>query len=306
MDRNATEKTRNQFTCFCSLTFLVSDEGSLPEDYKNSDDYKGAGLEGDLYGFSTGLFSLDYHKAVVGTTKDEIVVAIKGTDGIMDSMNDGYVNPVDFEGMGKVHMGFASATALLLKNGLEKKVDELIRSNPQQGLCFTGHSKGGAVAFLLAAHYSNKNYSNNIRVITFEAPRVGNSTFAYNYEELGMETLRYEDFLDVVPHLPFTSQEHQLLDRMGPVNNFLENFMDIITCDYVPVGRRIGFYVGHDEYNGRYPHNEGNTDGESLNSMCAVEFLMRNHFSISLMNNEIHNKDYKESIVEYTDFDYLQ
>ena len=87
MDRDATEKTRNQFTCFCSLTFLVSDEGSLPEDYKNSDDYTGAGLEGELYGFSTGLFSLDYHKAVVGTTKDEIVVAIKGTDGFMDSMD---------------------------------------------------------------------------------------------------------------------------------------------------------------------------------------------------------------------------
>lgn len=300
MDRDVAEKNRMQFSKICWLATEVEDDGSLSPKYKESDNYKNSELVGDVYGFCAG--PLEIHKGIIGMTADEIVVAVRGTDGAMDGMNDLRAQGTDFEGMGIVHAGFAGAAKSLLSIGMESVINELLKNNPEMGLCFTGHSKGGAVAFLLAAHY--RQYSSRIRVITFEAARVGDRVFAESYKQSKLETWRYEDFLDIVAHVPFTAQEHKLLDRMGPVCNFLENLTNLVAFDTVPVGTRVGFYVGHPEYNGKYPHNEGNGVGESLNSMCAIEYLLRN-CSVRNLNSlvqDIHNNDFDAKEVEYVDF----
>lgn len=295
------EELRIQFSNASQLTMRIQEDGSMENNYKDLDFYKKANLIGDVYGFSTGNNKI--HRVYVGTTKDEIVIAVKGTEGPSDWVNNFHADLVDFYGMGKVHEGFYKAATALIEAGILEKVETLLQANPQLGICLTGHSKGGAVATLLAARMQN--YKVKKRVVIFEAPRVGDLSFAEKYKGLNIDTYRYEDFNDLITHIPFTSQEFTLLGRMGVCDQIIKNLIDEFTDPCVSVGERIGFFVKYEDYNAEYPHNEGNKINESLNSMMAIEYYYRkNRFPVGIIFNKltyIHNTGYCADKVDYVD-----
>lgn len=68
----------------------------------------------------------------------------------------------------------------------EQLRDELL-ADPQARLCLTGHSLGGAVAVLLAGRLSDMGVPpEQLSVITFGAPAVGNKAFAQKYESMAV------------------------------------------------------------------------------------------------------------------------
>lgn len=99
-----------------------------------------------------------------------------------------------------VHKGFDDYTMTALfhdpiesaEDGGNKAVGQTIgealaaelREHPEEILCLTGHSLGGAAAILTAARLSDMGVRpEQLRVITFGSPAVGNTAFARRYEK---------------------------------------------------------------------------------------------------------------------------
>ena len=83
-----------------------------------------------------------------------------------------------------VHQGFKDYSEVILNNELGNKLFKELAENPSEHLYVTGHSLGGAVAILTAAKLIDLGVpANNIEVITFGAPAVGNKGFANEYKD---------------------------------------------------------------------------------------------------------------------------
>ncbi|EPB72788.1 triacylglycerol lipase [Ancylostoma ceylanicum] len=74
---------------------------------------------------------------------------------------------------------------------------------------FTGHSLGGALAALAAARTAKQGYrrSDQIMIYTFGEPRVGDETFASNFDALIPNSYRVVFRRDIVPHLPACAKD---------------------------------------------------------------------------------------------------
>ena len=117
----------------------------------------------------------------------------EGEPAIADWLNDFHADfAADSRFPGCVHDGFLSSITALWPALL----DLVQRQTIDKPLLITGHSKGGALAFL-AAHLLA---ALNPCVVTFAAPKVGDADFAADYAVSSV--WRYENPGDIVPKLP--------------------------------------------------------------------------------------------------------
>jgi hypothetical protein len=259
--------------------------------------YKMAGFTDKIYTFSAGLNNI--HAGLMGIAGNRLIIALRGTDGdgtlegsILDWLNNFIALPVPFTpySRGFVHAGFLSAAESLKTDMLTQAVilyDKLKVSGLEPEIIVTGHSKGGAVACLMAemlAEINKEEYKSRISVYTFGAPRVGDRIFAENYK---LKHYRYEAFLDIVCHLPLTEQEMTLLKRLGPVQELFAECFKLPA--YKSVGEEICVYHEADNF-GAYPADTINISGETLNSFCAIEQVIR-YGALQILSNS-HGKDY--------------
>ena len=148
------------------------------------------------------------------TTDDYAILAFRGTltstdtdnsdavclDWTQDRLYDPQNWPVGSNGAyGKTCTGFSNAMASLWPDVQAA----LATTMPgKRGLWITGHSKGGAMAFL-AASLIGRDYPIE-HVVTFGAPLVGNDTFKTSYTAAGLlaKTIHYQNQHDGVPMAP--------------------------------------------------------------------------------------------------------
>lgn len=107
-----------------------------------------------------------------GQGAQEVLVSVRGTADLFDLATDLDCPRVIGPGGHRVHRGFMDAT-----NSILPEVDRLIRGLSPRTLHFTGHSLGGAIATLLAAHYAQGRQYDEIHCYTFGCPRVGDANF---------------------------------------------------------------------------------------------------------------------------------
>ena len=91
-----------------------------------------------------------------------------------------------------VHAGFAVLLEAILQN-----LEECIQQTPHDGVVFTGHSLGGALATLAAMRL--RKVCEVSGIYTFGSPRVGDIDFSSQYK---LRHWRVENKNDLVPHLP--------------------------------------------------------------------------------------------------------
>jgi hypothetical protein len=161
--------------------------------------------------------------ALVGRVREGVVVAIRGSlppflgqghDGwavLLDWLNDGLslcVGRPEYDGAG-IHLGFADSAARLWEDldgrpGIRTAIQQQLDLGARRHLFVTGHSKGGALANLVAYRAAMVPCWRNspISVATIAAARVGNAAFARAYARTRIACLRYEVPSDLVPHLP--------------------------------------------------------------------------------------------------------
>jgi len=169
----------------------------------------------------------------------DILIAFKGTVGLLDWLNDckGVLVNSPYS-KGKVHKGFLDSIRNLEEEMYEKVV-ELLKESSNAKIYITGHSKGGALATLMAKFLINKNkkFKRKIKVVTFGSPRVGDKDFRSDYD---VEHYRYESFWDLVPHLPFSEQECSLCEKVSDFfekNPMLSDFMKLTPYTHVGEAR---------------------------------------------------------------------
>ncbi|MFK7878069.1 MAG: hypothetical protein AB8B71_20250 [Paracoccaceae bacterium] len=157
---------------------------------------------------------------LVGLTQDGYaVVSARGTlppdwghhnlmGWIKDWVNDAHMRPLQWI-MGKAHLGNAergfAQSAQELWPWVQAELDKILPHAPK-GVLITGHSKGGAMTYLLAAlvHQTWPELAGKVDVYAF-APAVSvDDAFAKGYADAGLcaRTYRFQVAHDLVPFLP--------------------------------------------------------------------------------------------------------
>lgn len=127
-----------------------------------------------------------------------ILISIRGTTPWKDIAVDLDARQVPIEGgVGQAHRGFHHSF-----QAIKQFVDDYLVDfyTGDQTFIVCGHSLGGAVALLLAENLK-RNWSENIQLYTFGAPRAGDSAFVASAQDLVHHRLVNHN--DMVPGVPY-------------------------------------------------------------------------------------------------------
>ena len=114
-------------------------------------------------------------------------------------------NGIEFQSKTVVHRGFFKSY-MSVRDGIMASVAELLQKDPDRGLVITGHSLGGAMATLsaldLAIEFPDIPKKNQLTMVNFGSPGVGNAGFALLYDQYVLSSIRVVNPCDPVPRLP--------------------------------------------------------------------------------------------------------
>ncbi|MBH3428110.1 lipase family protein [Pseudomonas alkylphenolica] len=103
-----------------------------------------------------------------------VLISVRGSQELADFVRDMDARQVPHvDGKGKIHRGFHDAF-LAARRFVEAYMDAFYTGS--QTILVCGHSLGGAIALLLA-EWLNREYSDDLQLYTYGAPRTGDSTF---------------------------------------------------------------------------------------------------------------------------------
>ncbi|ERN16918.1 lipase isoform X1 [Amborella trichopoda] len=138
-----------------------------------------------------------------------IVIAFRGTQehSLQNWVEDLFWKQLDLDYPGMpdamVHHGFYAAYHnTTLRSGIlnaVQKARELYRDIP---IMLTGHSMGGALASFCALDLVVNYGVDNLQLMTFGQPRIGNAAFASYFSKRVPYMFRITNGHDIVPHLP--------------------------------------------------------------------------------------------------------
>lgn len=144
--------------------------------------------EAEVFGFMT-------------ESKDEIIIAFRGTDSYKDNESDQDLYQIDYpfaENVGKTHRGFTC----IYQSARNELFTELMKLPTNKRLLITGYSLGGALAVLAAFDMTVNTDFENLSVYTFGSPRVADPEFAYQYNRIVKNSMRIFNVHDIIPTLP--------------------------------------------------------------------------------------------------------
>lgn len=156
-----------------------------------------ADIAGRSYsGPQSGSVGIDVRYDLV-PRQGELVIVMPGTHPAdpLDWLRDFSVVPTWLPRIGPVHSGFGAGGSAIW--------DKIKFDLPHMRVTLTGHSLGGALAQVVAAHLSYWRPDLSFRVVTFGAPRAGflNPFFGHLIRR-GLEAVEYQRSGDIVPNVP--------------------------------------------------------------------------------------------------------
>lgn len=161
----------------------------------------------------------DLDAGLVGRIPEGVIVALRGTIAkrggeprhiVGDWLNDGDIPLSAKPGFpGQVHSGFHRSFFAVWQELRAEVVLKVAEADADKGspstIYVTGHSKGGAVAYLAAWRLKIDYPNHPIVVRTFAAPRMADAAFKAAYEATINDHIRYEFEGDLVPNVPLTN-----------------------------------------------------------------------------------------------------
>ncbi|XP_077218972.1 putative feruloyl esterase A isoform X2 [Tasmannia lanceolata] len=150
-------------------------------------------------------------QAFVGVDQDlnAIIIAFRGTQehSLQNWIEDLFWKQLDlnYPGMpdAMVHHGFYSAYHnTTVRPGVLQAVQRAKKLYGDIAIMVTGHSMGGAMASFCALDLAVNQGVQNVQVLTFGQPRIGNSAFSSYFSIQVPNTIRVTNEHDMVPHLP--------------------------------------------------------------------------------------------------------
>ncbi len=204
---NFDENKINQSVDFVKLAYNAYSGGEKAKKYAQlSAEMEKAGYTISTFAGDTGhnpltdYFVQNSRLGVIAKSNDEVVVAFRGTKDKADILSDLYVwNPnlkkdrfLEQE-KGGVHVGF-NKTFESYREFVKEQVLDSVKGGVKN-VMITGHSMGGAQANLMALYLAQTiqqmGYRDvSIKLVTYNAPRVGSENFANKLNEaLGEENI---------------------------------------------------------------------------------------------------------------------
>jgi triacylglycerol lipase len=161
----------------------------IPEGYKHIGAIKASALgEEEWFG-------------IVIESNTEVIVAFRGTFTDTEWLADALAVQTPYpyaEKAGKVHEGFLS-----IYESCRSLLFEVYKKIPKnKPLIITGHSLGGALATLHSLDVSVNERFENVSMVNFASPRVGNQKFCSFYNSKVKNSTRIVNVHDIVPILP--------------------------------------------------------------------------------------------------------
>ena len=151
----------------------------------------------EVYDETVTMFRHASIEYTVRVTHANVIIALRGTTNIRDWFNNFRILPVPTRHFGMVHAGFYINARHSMKK-LEEVLD--FENNWDRPLVFTGHSKGGPEAIVMARLAQLRGWTVD-RVVTFGAPQFISGSGA---EKLA-NNLKMDQYImrgDPVPKLP--------------------------------------------------------------------------------------------------------
>ena len=148
---------------------------------------------------------------VLQAPNNDVVVAIRGTDGIWEWIHDAEFLAVKcpfLAGAGNSDDGFTAIyNSLRVGDAASStQVADALAALPfnqaTNSLTICGHSLGGALATLLALDVAANTNFKNPTIYTYASPRTGDPAFVSTYNQVVPNTFRVANRVDLVPKLP--------------------------------------------------------------------------------------------------------
>jgi hypothetical protein len=176
---------------------------------------------------------------VVQDAAGNVVVAIRGTEGILEWVQDGKFLAVPcpcLPGSGFTEDGF-TAVYESLRISQDSSSTRLVDALPAltyptavASMTICGHSLGGAIATLLALDVAANTKFTRPTAYTYASPRTGDPSFVDTYNQLVPNTYRLANRLDIVPKLPLPPEYSHVLG-LYDLNPMLKVKFDIL-CEH--------------------------------------------------------------------------
>ena len=294
---------RSDLICSSDDSYIRSAMNKLDLDDVETFNYKNTS-NADKVAYAIGHIKADS----TGTTR-YVVVSIRGTDGL-----EWYADfNIGNGGLNKYHAGFAIAE-IDVYNQLENYLDRNIFTyapNAKLKILVTGHSRGAAVANLLAARLTKDtaNYfkgrlgKENVYGYTFATPNVGNADEVWNSSAYNnINNFVYPE--DFVPYMPLAARKEDWgYWKYGKTYAFPSNEVNIVN--------------DVDQYEVKFKENFNNNfsylTGKNFNSYwwqnyTAVQAFARDIQQIAPSVNDYNNKSYHTVLFleSYTPLKYFQ
>lgn len=165
------------------------------------DAYQDTPAAQDLHVEAIDDFRYGYDYGCAYITPGTVYIAIRGSDDWDDwKSNFKLIGRANWYGMA-VHRGFERPA-----RGMEKRVLEIISLHADKRIVFCGHSRGGAIALLLAIAAEQHFKEQVIQCVTYGQPRV--STETQIRDRFYGEYIRVQNGSDVVARWPKIGFSH--------------------------------------------------------------------------------------------------
>ena len=171
----------------CALSSSAAYQGEVGELAKNF--FEARGWKLDKFENPSEKINVKIHFMSKTESDGEVkkVFFITGTEDLDDIGIDIKVKPVPLDDTDQsilVHKGFKSYADAALSDGILNFLVEYINSHTQEKIYITGHSLGGAIAMMTAVRLVDAGANmDNVKVVTFGAPAIGNKNFAEKYRD---------------------------------------------------------------------------------------------------------------------------
>lgn len=140
----------------------------------------------------------DNDYAVVLERWDDVVVCIAGSDDLKDWFDNFKIISEHIPNYGKMHFGFYESFCSL-NIQISRCMSKIDRNKPVK---IIGHSKGGAIAEIMAFYLKKTARFEDVELFTFGSPRVGKGEWHRRFLDSEIKYSRYVNGKDPVPRVP--------------------------------------------------------------------------------------------------------